>query len=881
MQDKKWYQLPVDKVLEETSSTINGLNKKEVIERQKKEGLNILPKKEGPNLFKIFFSGFKDPIVVVLLIASLLSILSGEVIDALAIVFIILLDLILGAVEEYKANKSAEALQNLIKVEVKVIRDGQEQIIDSEKLVIGDIIMLEAGNKISADARIIESKNLTVNEASLTGESINAIKDNLVLKKDLPITDRTNMIYAGTSVITGRAIAVVTSIGANTEIGKIATEVNNTKEEKSPLTIRMEKFSKQISTLIIIVSIIIAFILISKGFSGTEIFVSVIALSVSAMPEGLHLALTMALTIGSNRMLKKNVIVKRLNAVESLGSCTVIASDKTGTLTVNEQTARKILLPDDSAFNIEGSGYNDKGKIIPIDNAKLDLIHDLIKVTALNNEANLIKKGESWEGIGDSIDIAFVALGKKYGIDTSEVIKREIIPYESENKYSALFYEKNNEIYCTAKGSIETILEFCDSMIINGKKKKLDREKIIKQNEELAKEGFRVIGVAQAKITGKYNSEEVPKLSYMGMVAFIDPIRDTALESIVKCRDSGIKVVMITGDHPLTAFSIAKELGIAKYYNDVATGIDIETYLKKGEIEFDNFVRNKTVFSRVTPLQKLKIVESYKRQGEFVAVTGDGVNDAPALKAANIGIAMGSGTDVAKETASMIIRNDDFTSIVDGVEEGRIAYSNIRKICYLLLSCGISEVLFFLLALIFNMPVPLVAIQLLWINIVTDGLQDLALSFEKGEKDIMSEKPRRASESLFDLNLVLEVLVAGVFIGLLVFAVWYYLVNIISMDVTVARGYILMLMVLIQNIHVLNCRSEKHSTFKISLKQNPFVIYSILGAVGLQIIFIEVPVLSQFLQTTGLPITHILVLFILAVPVLIIMELYKIIRFYK
>ena len=338
---------------------------------------------------------------------------------------------------------------------------------------------------------------------------------------------------------------------------------------------------------------------------------------------------------------------------------------------------------------------------------------------------------------------------------------------------------------------------------------------------------------------------------------------------------------MITGDHPMTAFSIAKDLGIAQYNNDVVSGVDIDNYMDKSQIEFDNIVRNKTVFSRVTPIQKLKIVESLKRQGEFVAVTGDGVNDAPALKADNIGIAMGSGTDVAKETASMIIVNDDFSSIVNGIEEGRVAYSNIRKICYLLLSCGISEVLFFLLSIVLDLPIPLVAIQLLWINIVTDGLQDLALSFEKGENDIMEEKPRNPSESLFDKDLVLEVLVAGIFIGLLVFAVWYYLINVANIEVSAARGFILMLMVFIQNIHVLNCTSEKKSILFFSIKKNPFIVFSILSAIGLQILFMEVPILSRFLQTSSMNTTEIFTMFVLAIPVLIVMELYKVIRFYK
>jgi len=879
--NEDFHKYHYEEVINKLSSKKDGLTNEEVLKRQKQFGLNILPSKKEKGIVTLFLNGLKDPIVIVLLVAALLSFIAKEKIDAVAILLIILLDLVLGTLQEYKANKSAKALQNLIKVKCKVLRDGKEQLVDSSKLVVGDIILLEAGDKISADARIIDSNNLTVNESVLTGESINIEKNNLKIEKKVNISGRINMLYAGTNVTTGRAIAVVTSIGSNTEVGKIADQVNNTEEEKSPLTIRTEKFSKQISTIIVVISIFIAIILFNKGYNGPEIFLSVIALSVSAMPEGLPLAFTMALTIASNKMLKKKVIVKKLNSVESLGSCTVIASDKTGTLTVNEQTAKKILLPNGEIFEISGSGYNDKGSIISPNNYSMENIDLLIESTTLNNEAILEKDKNAWRTIGDSIDIAFLALGKKHKVDISSIAKKDIIPYESENKYSAVFYEKDNNIYCTAKGSVEVILNFSDKMIVDGKRVKIDKEKILKQNDELAKDGYRVIAVANRKVKNNYDKEKVEKLDFLGLVAFIDPIRTDAIKSIEKCKKAGIKVVMITGDHPLTAFAIAKELKIADYKNDIATGDDIDKYFTKSEIEFDNFIRNKTVFSRVTPLQKFRIIESYKRQGEFVAVTGDGVNDAPALKSANIGIAMGSGTDVAKETASMILINDKFSTIVDGIEEGRIAYSNIRKICYLLLSCGVSEVLFFLLSILFDLPIPLVAIQLLWINLVTDGLQDLALSFEKGEKDIMKEKPRDPEESLFNKDLIIEVLISGLFIGILVFAVWYYLINVISVDTSTARGYILMLMVFIQNMHVLNCRSEKRSIFKTSMRTNPFVIFSILSSIILQIIVMEVPIFSEFLQTHNLHFKEIFAMFIVAIPVIIVMELYKVIRYYR
>jgi len=878
--EEKWYILKIEDVLSKFDSSEEGLPEKEAEKRLEKYGKNELPKKKKDSVFKIFFRQMLDPIVILLIITIIFSLIINEVVDALAILFIVLVDLIIGTFQEWKAEKTAESLSNLIKVKCKVLRDGKEIEIDSSDLVIGDIVLLESGNKISADLRIIECHNLQIDESILTGESVNIVKTNRIMAENSSLGDRKNMAYAGTAVVTGRAKAIVVATGIDTEIGKIANKVSNTKETKSPLTIRMEKFSKQISMLVIVIAIIIAAVLIYKDVPGSEIFLSVIALSVSAMPEGLPLALTMALTIASNRMAKKNVVVKKLNSVESLGSCTVIASDKTGTLTVNEQTAKKILLPDNSEYDIEGTGYTDKGMIIPLNDSDIKRAHYISLLGAINNEAFFEKKGKVYNMYGDSIDIAFLALGKKADIDKNSVEVVGTIPYESENKYSAVFYKKDNEYYCTVKGSLEKVMSFCNHMNVNGKSKKLNEELLKDQNENLAKEGYRVIAVADGKVSKfeekeYYDENDISKLTFEGMVAFIDPIREEAKESIKDCHTAGIKVVMITGDHPLTAFKIAKDLDLVESYDEITTGSEVEEYLSKGHEEFDRFVSTKKVFTRVTPLDKLEIVESYKRMGEFVAVTGDGVNDAPAIRSANIGIAMGSGTDTAKETSSMIIIDDNFKSIVSGIKEGRGAYSNIRKVSYLLLSCGFAEVLFFLLSIIFDLPMPLVAIQLLWLNIVTDGLQDLALSFEKVDKDIMNEKPRDTKESIFNKKLLTEVLISGITIGLVVFAVWSYLLNILNYDVSVARGYIVMLMVFMQNMHVLNCRSEDKPFYKVSLRTNPFVVFSIVGAVVLQIIFAEVDVLSQFLQTSSIPVMHLVYLFLISTIILIVVEVYK------
>lgn len=874
MKNNRYYAMGEDELFTKFRSSLSGLSLREVTKRINKYGYNELPTNKRRSILEIFIGGLIDSIVLLLIVAIIASFLVGEYLDGFAIMFIVLVDLILGTIQEKKASNTAESLSNLIKEKVKVIRNGKESFIDATEVTLGDIVLFTSGDKVSADTRILSSHNFTIDESTLTGESLPVEKNSSVLKnKNISINEQTNMLFAGTSVVTGRATGIVVNIGLSTEIGKIANTINETKEEKSPLTIRVEKFSKQMSILIIIIAIIIAILLFIKGFSLNEILLSVIALSVSAMPEGLPLALTMALTIASRNMAKNKVVVKKLHSVESLGSCTVIASDKTGTLTVNEQTAKKILLPNNNEYIISGTGYNTSGEII---GNNLKLAKEVAILGQINNEAEF----SDGKLLGDSIDLAFLVLGKKTKININDIEIIDSIPYESASKYSAVFYKKNNETYCTIKGSLEVVESFCNSINLV---KTFDKQRLEKQNEYLAGDGYRVIALANGRIDEKesYSEKDIKDLAFMGMVGFIDPIRKEAPAAIKKCRRAGIKVLMITGDHPLTAYKIAKDLKLVSDYSSVTTGDEVDKYLKKSEKDFDKFVMSKIIYTRVTPLQKLKIIESLKRQGEFVAVTGDGVNDAPALKAANIGIAMGSGTDIAKETANMIVMDDNFTSIVEGVEDGRVAYANIRKIIYFLISCGLAEVLFFLLSVLFNMPVPLVAIQLLWLNVVTDGLQDFALSFEKAEKGIMKEKPISPQTSLFDKDLMEEILISGISIGLIVFGLWFYLIKIINMNVSIARGYIVALMIIIQNIHAINCRSERNSALTIPVESNTTFIFSIIFSVIIGIAILEIDFLNSFLKTSFIPYNQLLLLFCLGMIIFVIMELYKEIKFHN
>ncbi len=870
-----WYKKNVEEIFNEFKTSAKGLTEIDASERLKVQGKNILPQGEKLTLFKLFFSQFINPIILILAITIFLSIAIGEYLDAFFITLVILLDATLGTVQEWKAVNNAALLQDMLKDHVKVIRNGIEMIVESENIVTGDLVVLESGDKITADLRLIETNNLTIDESALTGESIASEKDDKALLNETIINNQANMAFAGTLVVRGRGLGIVVSSKENTEFGKIADKVINTKSEKTPLVLRMDKFTKQISKLTVMIALVLVIVLYYKGYAPKELFFVVVALAVSAIPEGLHVAMTMCLTIASNKMMKRNVLVKKLNSVESLGSCTIIASDKTGTLTMNEQTAKIIMLPDNSKHEITGSGYNGDGIIKKENNQTKELSF----LGFINNEGSLEQNNEEWFHHGDSIDVAFKALGYKSKININYELDY-IIPYESENKFSAVFYTEK-KIASSAKGSVEKILDFCSKMQIGKTTKKINKKLILAQNEELARMGYRVIAIAKGNISKKkkeYTEKDLKGMTLMGLVGFIDPLRPDAKEAIKQCHSAGIKILMITGDHPLTSYTIAKELNILKSEKEVVTGDELNNYIIEGTESLAKFIKDKKVFSRVTPIQKYEIVNAFKFLGEFIAVTGDGVNDAPALKTANIGVAMGSGTDVAKDTSTMIIVDDSFASIVAGVEEGRIAYSNVRKIIFMLLSCGTAEILFFLFSIIFDYPIPLVAIQLLWINLVTDGIQDIALAYEKKNSDVMKEKPRNPDEKIFNKLLIQEVLLSGFYMALAVFLCWIFLLDFRGVPVVSARGYILLLMVFMQNVHVFNCRSETESAFKVPIKNNYFIVISIVVVLLLQLIVSEVPIFAHLLKTESIPWKDTIILIGLALPIIVVMDLFKSIK---
>ena len=841
-----WYKT-IEQIFKQLRTNENGLSNEEASERLREEGKNEIPSSKKNTILNIFIEQLKSPIIFILIFAAIFSIITKNIADAIFIIVVIIINTIIGTYQEWSSEKSAEQLQNMIKIKSKIVRNGIRENIESENIVIGDIIELESGDKIPADIRLIETNNLCIDESVLTGESKARNKEVKELTKETELAERINMAYAGSVVVKGRGKGVVVAIGKETEFGKVAEKVLLSEDSKTPLVIKIEKFSKQISIGFIILALFIAIILFIKGYSISEIFSSVIALTVSAIPEGLTIAMTIVLSISSNIMAKRNVIVKKLSAVESLGSCNVIATDKTGTLTANEQTAKKILLPDGNLANIKGVGYNDIGEIRCEENVRNN-IEEVIKLGYINNEARLKFEEGKWKHSGDEIDTAFLALGLKVPISQIPEVKQRI-HYESSLKYSAVMFEENENEIITIKGAPEKVISFCKYMKINDNSEKIDKDKILNQNIELAKEGFRVIAIAKYqknKIKSHYykelNEADFKEFTFLGLVAFVDPIREGVEEAVQICKKAGIETVMITGDQKDTAEAIANRIGIQK------------------------------VYSRGTPIEKLEIVNKLKSEGKMVAVTGDGVNDTPALKTANIGVAMGSGTDIAKETGNMIITDDNFSSIVNGVEEGRHAFNNIRKVLYLLLSTGFSEVILFVLAILFDMPIPLIAIQLLWLNLISNGIQGLALAYEKDIENVMK---RKKSDNIFDSLMISEIVVSATVMSLIEFIIYLFLYKIKKMDIVSVRSYLLTFMVFVENIHIFNCRSEKISIFKIPLNNNIFLILSIFITTIIQIIIVSNNFLSNILHLTTISLESIFILLLFTIPLIIMMEAFK------
>ncbi len=891
IRNQKWHSFKEDRVFSELKADIHGLTKEEVEKRLAYYGPNKLPEQKKVTIWKIILHQLINPLIFILIAAAVASILIGEGKDAIFIFLVIFINSGLGTFQEYNAEKSAESLKSLLKIKARIKRNDKEQEINSEQLVPGDIVILESGLKVPADIRLLEASNLEIDESFLTGESIAAKKSTGRICPTTGVSERTNMAFAGSTVMSGRGFGIVVCTGKDTQVGKIAQDVAESASAKPPLLIRMENFTKQITYFIIALSVFLAIILRMQGLDLTAIFFFVVALAVSAIPEGLPVALTVALSIATKRMSKRNVIVRKLNAVESLGSCTIIASDKTGTLTVNQQTAKKVILPDETVFSITGEGYNGIGQIIDdkentISVDSNELLKKISLIGSLANEASLYEEDSTWKSHGDAMDVAFLGMAYKLGFQPDELKKEyqtvDKIPYESERKFSGAFCKKNGSIHIGVKGAVEKILDFCDHVMMGEKQLAIDKEKIETTAHEMAASGYRVLAVASGEFENfekqeYYDDEDISGLTFNGLVCFIDPLRNEAKSAIETCKHAGIKVLMITGDHPATAMNIARELEIADKNTEAVTGQMLSEAGPVDSPAYEKLVASTSVFARVSPLQKKEIVDVLIRGGEFVAVTGDGVNDAPALKRANIGVAMGSGTDVAKEIGSMIVTDDNFSSIVAGVEEGRYAYDNVRKVIYLLISTGAAEVILFIASIFAGLPLPLLAVQLLWLNLVTNGIQDVALAFEGGEPGAMERKPRKPNESIFNKLMIKQTVVSGLTMGGITFGVWFWLINVAHMEEFAARNIILLLMVFMQNFHAFNCRSEVTSAFKVPISRNFILVFGILIAQGIHILSLQLPFMQDVLRVEPVSFTQWGLILLFAIPMIIVMEMFKLV----
>ncbi len=877
-----------EQVLAQLEVELTGLSQARAEQRLQQFGPNALPRKEPPGLVQIFFAQFKSPLIYVLLAAAVVSLVIQEYSDAIFISAVLLLNAVIGTVQEYSAQRSADALQQMMKTRARVLRDGDAYEIDSKEVVPGDIVMLESGERVPADMRLLESHNLEIDESLLSGESLAVVKTaDATLDADTVLGDRVNMAFAGSLVNRGRGLCVVVATAQATQLGAIAASVTGEASGKAPLQERMERFTHRVAVFVGVAVLVMATILFLRGMPLVEIFLSSVALAVSVIPEGLPVALTVALAIGMRRMARRDVIVRRLIAVEALGSCTYIASDKTGTLTANQLTARRLVLPDGEHWQISGDSDQPVGSILSLDGEPLDdnpALAAICDCAVLANEGFLGHQDGDWTSSGDAVDVALLIMAHKAGYTRPQVLSRhpEInsIPFESERLFSASLNRFGESKRAFVKGAFEKLLDMCDGAVTTEGVVDLKRKRIEKQAKELASQGYRVIALASGDIEADAEEAFYPSqlqgLKLIGLIGLIDPLRPESKHAVAKCRAAGIRVAMVTGDHPVTAFAIGNELGLLHDAGQVVTGPQLKAAADEAEI--DAMTRDAMVFARVEPTQKLDIVQSLQRNGHYVAVSGDGANDAPALRAAQVGVAMGaSGTDVARETAEIIITDDNFDSIVDGVEEGRIAYANVRKVIFLLVSTGASELVLFVLAMMTGLPLPLLAVQLLWLNLVTNGIQDIALAFEPGEGHELDRPPRPPQEAIFNRIMIERVLISAIVIGVVAFGVFSWLLD-QGFSVEAARNHTLLLMVLFENVHVFNCRSETLSVFRHNPLRNKLLLGGTVIAQCVHIGAMYTPWLGDVLGASPVTFEQWLTLLGLALSVMLAMELHKWLR---
>ena len=811
-----------------------GLTTKEAEKRQKNYGLNEISHKKKSAPIVIFLSQFNDFIVWVLIAATIISGLMGDTADAITILIIVVVNAIMGFVQEYRTEKSLEALKELAAPTCKIIRDGILKVMNSIEVTLGDLIILEAGDRIPADGVFVESSGIMVDESLLTGESVGVSKDSKKGK---------NQGFMGTTILKGRGALLVDSIGMNTEMGKIANLLDNIEEEKSPLRERLDSLGKILVVLCLLICSLVTILGIIRGNEITEMFLLGVSLAVAAIPEGLAAIVTVALALGVSRMLKKNALVRKLPAVETLGCTSVICSDKTGTLTQNKMTVKEVYI---------------NGRIYDLDKEKVENASTLIKAFVYCNDCNYDFTNKKIDNMlfGDPTETALIkAFFNEVNTLKSFVSKANRtfdIPFDSSRKMMSVIVREGSKEVCYTKGAPEKVIDKCTHILEDGVIKQLTSQKkrqVASYIEAMSNRALRCIAGAY-KENGLIKGDELERdLIFLGVAGSIDPPRVEVRDAVLKCKLAGIQPVMITGDHKNTALAIAKSINICNTEDQAVTGEEIE---KMTDDELIKKVKNIRVFARVSPNHKLRIVKAFKKQNNIVAMTGDGVNDAPAIKEADIGIAMGiSGTDVTKEAASMVLMDDNFATIVSSVEEGRIIYDNIRKFIRYLLSCNLGEVLTMFLASIFYLPNPLTPIQILFVNLATDGLPAIALGVDPADKDIMMQSPREKGESIFARGLWSKIVIRGCLIGICTL-LSFMTGRLYGMDLATCRTLALITLVISQLLHVFECRSERHSIFEIKVLSNPYLLAAVLVSILMVLSILYIPFLADVFNTVAL-----------------------------
>lgn len=873
MQENRWHTLDKKEVAHSLETNLEkGLSSQVAAERLKTYGPNELLGKKGLTIWEMLLGQFKDFLVLILIAASLVSLFIGEVTDSIVIILIVILNAILGVVQEFRASKALEALKKMAAPEARVVRDGRILEVPTRELVPGDLVLLEAGNYVPADLRLVESINLKVDEASLTGESVPVEKKaDAVFEEDIPLGDRFNSAYMGTVVTYGRGKGIVVSTGMNTQIGLIAEMLESYQEEETPLQKRLKEFGKILGIASLSVCGLVFVLGFVRGIPVLEMFMTAVSLAVAAIPEGLPAIVTIVLALGMQRMVKRHSIIKKLHAVETLGSVTVICSDKTGTLTQNEMTVTKIYTGD-RLYSVTGEGYKPYGEFM-VNGSKIDPNMDphmrlLLTIGALCNDSKLEEgKGEreeekSWRILGDPTEGALVVVAAKAGIfpgDLEKIMPRlQEIPFDSDRKRMSTLHPCGEGYVAYIKGAPDVMLDLSSKIYRDGRAVPItgeDREEILRVNRQMAGQALRVLALGYKElnsIPGEPKPEDIERdITFVGLVGMIDPPRPEVKEAIKVCKEAGIKPVMITGDYKDTALAIANQLEMVDD-SRVLTGAELDVITDE---ELVVAAREVFVYARVSPIHKLRIVDAIKKNGHIAAMTGDGVNDAPALKKADIGVAMGiTGTDVAKETADMILTDDNFASIVAAVEEGRVIYSNIRKFIFFLLSCNIAEILIILVAMLVGLPVPLKPIQLLWLNLLTDAFPALALGMEQREPGIMNRPPRNPDEPIMDRRMKWQIGIQSSFMTLAVLGAFVYALTFLG-DIPTARTYAFAALIFSELLRAYTSRSEVHSVFRIGIFSNKYMIGGTLLSFLLLLAVIYVPylrtVFDTVLLTTG------------------------------